>query len=119
MARNENQRMSASFIHAKLQIPYAYLRTVLNELARHDIITSSRGRNGGYRLGKDKSKIFLADIIEATEGLESFRKCFMGFDKCPFNYGCIMHPVWVRIREEILDLLKVTSLADLLHDNKN
>ena len=118
MAQNDSVRMSASYLNTKLNIPYAYLRTILGELSRNKIINSSRGRNGGFRLSRNKSGIFLADIIEATEGLDSLNQCIMGFDVCPFNYGCFMHPVWIRMRTEILKLLKSTSLDDLLPEKK-
>jgi Rrf2 family protein len=106
--------MSASYLHIKLNIPYYYLRTILGDLSRNRLINSTKGRNGGFRLSRDKSVIFLADIIEATEGLESFNKCVMGFNDCPFNYGCFIHPIWIKMRADILSVLKKTSLADLL-----
>jgi DNA-binding IscR family transcriptional regulator len=43
----------------------------------------------------------------------------MGFDECPFNYSCYLHPIWIRMRNEILNVLKQTSLADLLPDKKD
>ena len=119
MAEHETIRMSASYLHNKLNIPYSYLRTVLGDLSKNNLIKGINGRNGGFRLNRDKSEIFLADIIEVTEGLESFNKCVMGFDECPFNYSCYMHPIWIRMRTEILDVLKQTSLADLLPGKKD
>ena len=119
MAGHETVRMSASYLHNKLNIPYSYLRTVLGNLSKNNLIKGVNGRNGGFRLNRDKSEIFLADIIEVTEGLESFNKCVMGFDECPFNYSCYMHPIWIRMRTEILDVLKQTSLADLLPGKKD
>ena len=119
MAEHENIRMSASYLHNKLNIPYSYLRTVLGDLSKNNLIKGVNGRNGGFRLNRDKSAIFLADIIEVTEGLESFNRCVMGFDECPFNYSCYMHPIWIRMRTEILDVLKQTSLADLLPGKKD
>ncbi len=119
MAEHENIRMSASYLHSKLNIPYSYLRTVLGDLSKNSLIKSVNGRNGGFRLSRDKSTIFLADIVEVTEGLESFNKCVMGFDECPFNYSCYMHPIWIRMRTEILHVLKQTSLADLLPGKKD
>ena len=119
MAEHETIRMSASYLHNKLNIPYSYLRTVLGNLSKNNLIKGVNGRNGGFRLNRDKSAIFLADIIEVTEGLESFNKCIMGFDECPFNYSCYMHPIWIRMRTEILDILKQTSLADLLPGKKD
>jgi Rrf2 family protein len=114
MAQHDSVRMSASDLHSKLNIPYSYLRTLLGKLSRNKLIHSLKGRNGGFRLGRDKSAIFLSDIIEVSEGLSSFNKCVMGFSECPFNYGCFMHPIWIKMRADILDILKNTSLADML-----
>ena len=113
MAKHGNVRMSASYLHDKLSIPYSYLRQVLSGLSKNGFIDSNRGTRGGFIISRDKSTIFLADIIEATEGLDSLNRCIMGFSKCPFNYGCSMHPVWVEMRSNILNVLKQTSLADL------
>lgn len=113
LAKHENVRMSASYLHEKLGIPYSYLRQVLSGLSKKGLIDSNRGARGGFVISRDISTIFLADIIEATEGLDSFDRCIMGFSKCPFNYGCSMHPVWVEMRSNILNVLKKTSLADL------
>jgi Rrf2 family protein len=115
MAKHEDNKMSASYLHEKLNIPYSYLRTILSDLSVSGFINGSRGRKGGFILGKDISEIYLADIIEATEGLDSFDRCVMGFSQCPFNCGCPMHPVWVKMRTEILNVLKKTSLNDLLN----
>ena len=114
MAQHESVRMSASLLHNQLNIPYSYLRSILGKLSRNKLINSIKGRNGGFRLGRDKSAIFLSDIIEVSEGLSSFDKCVMGFSECPFNYGCFMHPVWMKMRGDILDILNNTSLADML-----
>ena len=114
MAKNDDFRMSANYLHQKLNLPYSYIRSVMLSLAKNNIINSINGRNGGFILSRDKPQIFLSEIIDVTEGLESFNKCIMGFDKCPFNYGCYMHPIWTRMRDEILNVFRNTSLADLL-----
>ncbi len=119
MAEHDSIRMSASYLHSKLHIPYSYLRAVLGDLSKGNLISGINGRNGGFRLSRDKSTIFLADIVEVTEGLESLNKCVMGFDECPFNHSCYLHPIWIRMRREILNVLKQTSLADLLPDKKD
>jgi len=114
MAQHDSVRMSASYLYKKLHIPYSYLRTILGNLSRNGLVIGTKGRNGGFRLSRDRSAIFLSDIIEASEGLDSFNKCIMGFNECPFNYGCFMHPIWIKMRAEILNMLQKTSLAYLL-----
>jgi Rrf2 family protein len=113
MAAHEECNMSAAFLNEKLSIPYSYLRRILTDLSKSGFIRSTRGRSGGFTLGKAKEEIFLADIIEATDGLEILNKCILGFASCPFNNECSMHPVWESTRESILRVLKETSLAQV------
>jgi len=118
MAQHDGARMSASYLNSKLNIPYSYLRSILGDLSRNRLINGIKGRNGGFILSRDKSAIFLAEIIEVTEGLNNFSKCIMGFNECPFNYGCFMHPIWIKMRADILDVLYKTSLGDLIIEKR-
>jgi Rrf2 family iron-sulfur cluster assembly transcriptional regulator len=113
MATHEKASMSAALLHNKLTIPYPYLRQVLTNLSKRGFIQSSRGRSGGYTFRKEKNKIYLADIIEATDGLESLNRCILGFRECPFNSECSMHSIWETTRSNIIKVLKETSLADI------
>jgi Rrf2 family protein len=114
MAINEDVSMSAKYLHDKLSIPYPYLRQVLTNLSHHGFIQSTRGRNGGFTFIKPKENIYIADIIDATDSLESLNNCILGFNKCPFDKQCSMHNVWERTRNNILKVLKETSLADIV-----
>jgi Rrf2 family protein len=113
MAMNEDKNMSAKYLHEKLSIPYPYLRQVLTNLTHHGFIQSKRGRSGGFAFSRSKENIFIADIIEATDGLESLNNCILGFNKCPFNKKCSMHDIWENTRSNILKVLKETSLANI------
>lgn len=113
MATHEEASMSASHLHEKLTIPYPYLRQILTNLSKKGFIQSSRGRRGGFTFRKEIKNIFLADIIEATDGLESLNRCILGFRECPFNSECSMHTVWETTRSNIIKVLKKTSLADV------
>jgi Rrf2 family transcriptional regulator, iron-sulfur cluster assembly transcription factor len=118
MATHEDVNMSAAYLHKQLTIPYPYLRQILTNLSKSGFIYSTRGRSGGFAFSKDKSEIFLADILEATDGLASLNKCILGFRECPFNNECSMHSVWESTRNNILNVLKKTSLADLITKRK-
>lgn len=118
MTQNSEVKMSAGVIHKKLSIPYSYLRQVLSDLSKSGFITGSVGRGGGFVLSKKTNQVFLADIIEATEGLQSFERCLMGFSACPFSTPCAMHSVWADARANIVNTLKSTSLSDLMNNTK-
>jgi Rrf2 family protein len=113
MAKDESTSFSAKHMHEKLEIPYSYLRQVLISLSKNGFIKSTKGRGGGYTFSKKAEDIYLADIVEATDGLESFNICILGFRACPFNTKCSMHSVWEKTREDVLKVLEETSLADL------
>jgi len=113
MATNEDVPMSAAILREKLSIPYPYLRQILTNLSRNNFIKSTRGRSGGFSFSRQISTIYLADIIDATDGMESMNKCILGFNPCPFNNECSMHSVWESTRKNIIKVLKETSLADI------
>ena len=112
MAEHDGQRFSAATLHEKLGIPHQYLRHLLTALSKDGFIKGSRGRDGGFMLNRPCNEIFLADIIDAIEGLDVFSTCIMGFKACPFDEKCAMHETWTETRDRIIDLLKTTSLAD-------
>jgi Rrf2 family protein len=114
MANHSNESMSAEFLHSQLGIPYQYLRHILTKLSVSGFINSSRGRKGGFELTRDTTTIYIADVIEAMEGLDGFNKCILGFQECPFDNKCAIHNLWDESRNNILNIMKQTSLANLI-----
>jgi len=112
MAEHDTKRFSAAALHKELGIPHQYLRHLLTTLSKRGFITGSRGREGGFTLIKPINEIFLADIIDAVEGLDVFSTCIMGFQACPFDHKCAMHETWTETRDKIIAILKNTSLED-------
>jgi Rrf2 family transcriptional regulator, iron-sulfur cluster assembly transcription factor len=53
-------------ISARQGIPNRYLEPVMQELVRAGILDGVRGPRGGYRLGREKGEINLADIDDAV-----------------------------------------------------
>lgn len=49
------------------EISRAFLLQSLNALRRAGLVTSRRGKNGGYMLARDASEITLADVVAAVE----------------------------------------------------
>jgi Rrf2 family protein len=112
MAEHPEKLCSALFLHNELGIPHQYLRQLLTSLSKSGFIQSVRGREGGFILSKPIDKIYLADIIDSIEGLDVFSTCIMGFNECPFDNKCAMHETWMKTRDDIINILKSTSLAD-------
>lgn len=50
------------------KMPERFLLQILRNLVTHDILDSTRGVDGGYKLRRSASEISVLDVIEAIEG---------------------------------------------------
>ncbi|RKX48088.1 MAG: Rrf2 family transcriptional regulator [Thermotogae bacterium] len=92
-------------------VPGEFAEKILAILRRRGIISTVRGRKGGYRLARPPEQITLADVIYSLE------KPFIIFkDKnmCPENIKCVVERVWNRVKEEVDGTLRSMTLRDLL-----
>jgi len=91
-------------------VPGEFAEKILATLRRRGIISTVRGRKGGYRLARPPEQITLADVIYSLE------KPFIIFkDKnmCPENIKCVVEKVWNKVKEEVDRTLKSMNLRDL------
>lgn len=98
----------------KLEIPQPYLSKVMQQLSRSNIISSSKGRGGGFYLSEENMKRPLIDVIIATEGQNVFKKCILGLSSCSDDNPCILHNQFGAFRESISQLVCKDSVKDLL-----
>lgn len=66
-----SQPVQSREINARQGIPRRYLEPVLQQLVRAGILDGVRGPRGGYRLGRERRKITLAEIAEAVRTTEA------------------------------------------------
>lgn len=113
MASNDYEIYTAKLMHEKLDVPDRYLRKLLTQMSKDGLIRSTQGRSGGYTFTRSIDKIFLSDIVNSVEGLESVNSCVLSYDTCAFDHACAMHKVWEKSKQTILETLNTTSLADV------
>ena len=63
-----NRPLASHHIAAARGIPERFLLKVLKPLVSARILTSLKGPNGGYRLGKAPSEVSMLEILEAVDG---------------------------------------------------
>jgi Rrf2 family protein len=95
------------------QIPVKFLESILAELRRSGIITSTRGPEGGYRLARPAAEIALADVIRAIAGplaeVRGERPEATSYDGAAEH----LREVWIAVRVALRNVLEKTSLADV------
>ncbi len=118
MASGEKALYTTEEIYHTLQIPRRYLRKLMVTLGKKELITGTRGKNGGYILRKNPEEITLLDIAEAMNDEIFTHTCFFGFEQCRLSETpCIMHKKWEDIKSSIEKVLRETSLSDLKKEN--
>ncbi|MBI2985344.1 MAG: Rrf2 family transcriptional regulator [Deltaproteobacteria bacterium] len=94
-------------------VSQSFLAKIFQKLTRGGIVVSSRGAIRGYALARRPREIKVKEIFLATEGLDLFDRCFFWSDRCADANPCPMHFRWKRVRQQIIELMERTTLADL------
>lgn len=90
-------------------IPANYLVQILNELRNAGLITSKRGKQGGYALAREPEKIPLAEIVEAVDS-EMMESKF----EASGHSGERVAEVWTEISTCLEGRIKSYTLEDLM-----
>ncbi len=114
---NLNKRIGIKKIADDLKIPMPFLGKILQTLAKNKILSSTKGPNGGFMLGKSPDKITLMDIVEIIDGKDFFESCAIGVADCSDHEDhCPIHPYYSPIREQLKNLFVSTNISKLTSD---
>lgn len=110
----QDRRVSLMEIASETDSPVAFTAKILHQLAKSDVLKSSKGPSGGFEIPNDRIKsIMLADIVFAIDGNAIYKGCALGFAECNADRPCPLHNKFVGIRDELRVMLKQTSLYEL------
>jgi Rrf2 family protein len=111
---NEGRKTGIKQISEELDIPTPFLGKILQSLAKHRLLVSTKGPSGGFGLGIPAEKIHLMDIVEIIDGMDSFNKCVIGVKYCfEQENPCALHSRYADLRNEIKELFEKETLAEL------
>lgn len=100
-------------ISSELGIPSPFLGKILQVLARHKILNSTKGPNGGFSLEKPAYEISLMDVVKIMDGGNSFDNCMIRTAPCSHHSPCSIHDKVAPMRNDVKRLLQSESIADL------
>ncbi len=100
-------------IARELALPPQFLSKILGTLAVEGILSSQRGRSGGFRLSRSADGISLLDVIEPFDHLGSRRQCILGQGICSEEKPCPIHGQWRAISDAFIKVLGKTTIADI------
>jgi Rrf2 family protein len=118
LARNYGQGpMSIAAMSKASSVPMPYLEQLIGPLRRAGLVESTRGARGGYKLTREPREVRVGEVYRVMEGPVAPMECVsedITEQTCPLIEGCETRPVWLRMRDAIVDTLDSMTLADLI-----
>ena len=116
---DKGQKIGIKQISSELGIPTPFLGKILQSLAKHKILSSTKGPNGGFGLGKSAGEILLMDIVMVIDGMDGFNTCAVGVKYCSEEENlCALHTRYADLREGIKKIFETESVQKLARDIK-
>lgn len=118
LARQRDERpLSLRAVAEHQHMTLKYLESIIALLVRERLVTSIRGKSGGYRLNRPADQYSVYEILRATEGgLEPVQCMTEGANRCPMESRCSTLPVWKgleKVVREYLEGINLESIAQL------
>ena len=87
-------------------IPPKYLEQVMHDLRQAGMVTSMRGKNGGYTLARPPEAITFAEVREVIDGP-------LGDDRMPVvgQADTLVEPVWRDVRHAVREVLAGATIG--------
>ena len=100
-------------------ISMKYLEMIVGNLKKADIVESTRGKEGGYRLSRKADKYSVGEILRAMEDSLAPVACIKeGSVDCENAGACLTLPMWQELDDLVNDYLDRVSLEDLITGRK-
>jgi len=112
----ENSPISLADISKRQGISRGYLEQLFAKLRQQELVVSSRGPGGGYKLSRDMQDINVAQIIGAVNESIDATSC-NGAGNCNKGGLCLTHHLWDDLSIQIHRFLNGVSLDSLVHKN--
>jgi Rrf2 family protein len=100
-------------ISSALNIPQHFLGKILQTLTRHDIVTSQKGKSGGFFLKRSPKEFSLYDIVQVIDGSSFLDRCVLGFVGCSDDNPCPVHDEWMDAKKDIIKIFKEKNIKQL------
>nr|WP_286944534.1 Rrf2 family transcriptional regulator [Allomuricauda sp.] len=115
---SEKQRIRAKVISEATDIPEAYASKLLQELSRHDVVSSAKGPHGGFYLTDKNRNTPLFKIVSLIDGEHRLTSCVLSLQKCDDSHPCPLHEMVGQTKADFLKSIQHTTVGQLIADVK-
>lgn len=122
LAKTSTRPVTLAMIAERQQISLSYLEQLFARLRKANVVDSTRGPGGGYRIARPLDKVMLAEIVDAVDEIIDVTRCGAGDDPsgpakghgCVYGAKCNAHDLWGALGRHIEKFLARVSLQTVL-----
>ena len=116
----EQSRVSLKDIAREIDSPVAFTAKILQQLAKHQVVSSVKGASGGFEMSPQTlQNLKLTHVVMAIDGDRLYRGCGLGLKICSEAQPCPVHHKFKKIREQVRHMLETTTILELAEELKN
>ncbi|MBN8820435.1 MULTISPECIES: Rrf2 family transcriptional regulator [unclassified Spirosoma] len=112
----ENRKVGIQELADALDVPLHFMGKIMQNLARCEIVNSTKGPHGGFFLQQTALATPVIALVEAIDGLDVFRRCALNLPNCSESNPCSLHKLIAPHRKKIYQLLCQRTVRDLMAD---
>ena len=98
----------------KLGVPRSFIRKILQQLNKKNILASFKGQGGGFKLKTSHGRVNIVEIMRIFQGPVEFSGCMLKKDICPNIGKCALRKRLRVIEKDMLRQLKSITIASLI-----
>ena len=107
--------VSLKTISERLNLSMKYLEMIVGNLKKAELVDSTRGKEGGYKLNREPRDYKIGDILRCIEDNLAPVACIKeGEIQCERSGACLTIPMWKELDDITNAYLDTVTLDDLL-----
>ncbi len=117
LASHPDEKITTKQIAERFRISEHHLAKVMQKLVKAELVESSRGPGGGFRIFPGKRRISLLQIYEAIEGRIKPRACLLSVKPLCKPDQCLFGGLNISIHNQIKQHFQETDLFEVTQKN--
>lgn len=114
LANNQDKLCTVEELADNLKISEHHLKKIVHRLGKTEYVISTKGRNGGLKLGMDPKDINLGKILIITEDSLNLSGCFSSAKHTCSSSRCKLKAILSSSINSFVDEISKYSLQDIL-----
>lgn len=111
----EGGSVSLRSVAERQNVTPKYMESIMSLLLKEELVVSTRGKSGGYRLAREPKDYSVYEILHAAEGNLSPVQCLAtATNQCPNKGTCPTLPMWEELDEIVKKYLTSCNLEKLI-----